>query len=159
MWRIRILFDRGKIMKTEIKCKLKQDMFQTNVSEYVSEYPRFLSEWKDPDPQFLEDSFDHLNITELKSIVSDVKVYEEDIFSVREWNWTLSFEVNSISDLKEYLSESGVLDNDEFDAQSFISVFAGNVEEIEVDNEDEDDDVVWLEVNDTDVSGSIVFNN
>ena len=149
-------------MKTEIKCKLKQDMFQTNVSEY----PRFLSEWKNPDPQFLEDSFDHLNITELKSIVSDVKVYEEDIFSVREWNWTLSFEVNSISDLKEYLSESCVLDNDQFDAQSFISVFAGNVEEIEVQDEededqdeDEDEDVVWLEVNDTHVSGSIIFNN
>jgi hypothetical protein len=52
------------------------------------------------------------------------------------------------------------LDNDQFDAQRFISVFAGNVEEIEVqDEEDEDEDVVWLEVNDTDVSGNIVLNN
>jgi hypothetical protein len=141
-------------MKIEIKFKLKQDIFRTDVSEY----PHFLSEWRNPDPQFLEDCFDHLNITELKSIVSDVKVYEQDTVFVREWNWTLSFEVNSISDLKEYLSEEWVMANDEFDAQRFISVFAGNVEEIEVEYE-EDEDVVWLEVNDTDVSGSIVLNN
>ena len=112
-------------MKTKIKLKLKQDINQT----YVSEYPNFYSEWENPDPQFLEDQFDELNITKLKSSVTQVKVYEQDIFFVREMEWTLLFEVNSISDLKEYLSEEFVMTNDQFDAQRFISIFAGNLEE------------------------------
>ena len=75
--------------------------------------------------------------------------------------WTLLFEVNSISDLKEYLSEEFVMTNDQFDAQRFISIFAGNLEEIEVEaeeaEEDELGDVVYLEVNETEISGEIIF--
>ena len=75
--------------------------------------------------------------------------------------WTLLFEVNSIIDLKEYLSEEFVMTNDQFDAQRFISIFAGNLEEIEVEaeeaEEDELGDVVYLEVNETEISGEIIF--
>ena len=144
-------------MKTEIKLKLKQDINKTDVSEY----PNFSSEWENPDPQFLEDQFDELNITKLESTISQVKVYEQDIFFVREMEWTLLFEVNSISDLKEYLSEEFVMTNDQFDTQRFISIFAGNLEEIEVEaeeaEEDELGDVVYLEVNETEISGEIIF--
>ena len=63
-------------MKTEIKLKLKQDINKTDVSEY----PNCSSEWENPDPQFLEDQFDELNITKLESTISQVKVYEQDIF-------------------------------------------------------------------------------
>ncbi len=104
----------------------------------------------------MEDYFDDLNLTKLISEVSDVKTFEKDNSCFREMNWTISFEVNSIAALKDLLNEEFVITNGEFSGQRFISIFAGNLEEIEIED-GENEDVVYLEINETEVSGRIVF--
>ena len=139
-------------METKFELKIKQDILQSEQTEF----PNFLAQWQNPDPEFLEDYFDHLQISELKCKISDVKTYKQDNFFVRELNWTISFQLNSIDDLKAYLSEESVLTNGEFDGRRFIFIFAGNLEEIEIEDE-ENDDVVYVEVAETDVTGNVVF--
>jgi hypothetical protein len=96
-------------------------------------------------------------LSKLDSIVNDVKIYEQDNSHIREMTWTISFEAELIDELKTLLEEQNVLNNNEFNAFLFISFFAGNLEEIEVEDEENDFGVDYVQVNNTEVSGGIIF--
>ena len=123
----------------------------------TSQYKDFLIEWSNPDLQFLEDNFDEFKLSKLDSIVSEVKIYEQDNFHIREMTWTISFQAELIDALKAFLEEQNVLNNNEFISFLFISFFVGNLEEIEVEDEENDFGVDYVQINDTEVSGRISF--
>ena len=62
-----------------------------------------------------------------------------------------------IDALKVFLEEQNVLNNNEFNTFLFISFFVGNLEEIEVEDEENDFGVDYVQINDTTVSGRISF--
>ena len=62
-----------------------------------------------------------------------------------------------IDALKAFLEEQNVLNNNEFISFLFISFFVGNLEEIEVEDEENDFGVDYVQINDTEVSGRISF--
>ena len=136
-----------------INLKIKQETPKDEASKYAD----FLIEWSNPDLQFLEDSFDEFKLSNLDSIVSDVKIYDQDNSHVREMTWTISFEAELIDALKAFLEEGNVLNNNEFNSFHFISIFVGNLEEIEVEDEENDFGVDYVQINDTTVSGRISF--
>ena len=136
-----------------INLKIKQDISKDETSQYTD----FLIEWSNPDLQFLEDNFDEFKLSKLDSLVNDVKIYEQDNSHIREMTWTISFEAELIDELKTLLEEQNVLNNNEFNAFLFISFFAGNLEEIEVEDEENDFGVDYVQVNNTEVSGGIIF--
>ena len=136
-----------------INLKIKQETPKDEASKYAD----FLIEWSNPDLQFLEDSFDEFKLSNLDSIVSDVKIYDQDNSHVREMTWTISFEAELIDALKAFLEEENVLNNNEFNSFHFISIFVGNLEEIEVEDEENDFGVDYVQINDTTVSGRISF--
>ena len=136
-----------------INLKIKQDTPKDETSKYAD----FLIEWSNPDLQFLEDSFDEFKLSKLNSIVTDVKIYEQDNSHIREITWSISFEAELIDELKALLKEQNILNNNKFNAFLFISFFAGNLEEIEVEDEENDFGVDYVQVNNTEVSGGIIF--
>lgn len=136
-----------------INLKIKQEIPKDETAKYAD----FLIEWSNPDLQFLEDSFDEFKLSNLDSIVSDVKIYDQDNSHVREMTWTISFEAELIDALKAFLEEENVLNNNEFNSFRFISIFVGNLEEIEVEDEENDFGVDYVQINDTTVSGRISF--
>ena len=136
-----------------INLKIKQDISK----EETSQYTHFQIEWSNPDLQFLEDNFDEFKLSKLNSIVTDVKIYEQDNSRIREITWTISFEAELIDELKALLEEQNILNNNKFNAFLFISFFAGNLEEIEVEDEENDFGVDYVQVNNTEVSGGIIF--
>ena len=71
--------------------------------------------------------------------------------------WTISFEAGLIDALKAFLEEENVLNNNEFNSFLVISFFVGNLEEIEVEDEENDFGVDYVQINDTEVSGRISF--
>ena len=136
-----------------INLKIKQEIPKDEASKYAD----FLIEWSNPDLQFLEDNFDEFKLSKLDSIVSEVKIYEQDNFHIREMTWTVSFQAELIDALKVFLEEQNVLNNNEFNTFLFISFFVGNLEEIEVEDEENDFGVDYVQINDTEVSGRISF--
>ena len=142
-----------KMKNVNINLKIKQDISKDETSQYTD----FLIEWSNPDLQFLEDNFDEFKLSKLDSIVNDVKIYEQDNSHIREMTWTISFEAELIDELKTLLEEQNVINNNEFNAFLFISFFAGNLEEIEVEDEENDFGVDYVQVNNTEVSGGIIF--
>ena len=136
-----------------INLKIKQETPKDEASKYAD----FLIEWSNPDLQFLEDNFDEFKLSKLDSIVNDVKIYEQDNSHIREITWTISFEAELIDELKALLEEQNILNNNKFNAFLFISFFAGNLEEIEVEDEENDFGVDYVQVNNTEVSGGIIF--
>ena len=142
-----------KNINININLKIKQDISKDETSQYTD----FLIEWGNPDLQFLEDNFDEFKLSKLDSIVNDVKIYEQDNSHIREITWTISFKAELIDELKALLEEQNILNNNNFNAFLFISFFAGNLEEIEVAYEENDFGVDYVQVNNTEVSGGIIF--
>ena len=142
-----------KNINININIKIKQDISKDETSQYTD----FLIEWGNPDLQFLEDNFDEFKLSKLDSIVNDVKIYEQDNSHIREITWTISFEAELIDELKALLEEQNILNNNKFNAFLFISFFAWNLEEIEVEDEENDFGVDYVQVNNTEVSGGIIF--
>ena len=137
----------------DIGLRIKQNIPKDEISKDKD----FLIEWSNPDLQFLEDNFDEFKLSKLDSIVSEVKIYEQDNFHIREMTWTVSFQAELIDALKVFLEEQNVLNNNEFNTFLFISFFVGNLEEIEVEDEENDFGVDYVQINDTEVSGRISF--
>ena len=137
----------------DIGLRIKQNIPKDEISKDKD----FLIEWSNPDLQFLEDNFDEFKFSKLDSIVSEVKIYEQDNFHIREMTWTISFQAELIDALKAFLEEQNVLNNNEFISFLFISFFVGNLEEIEVEDEENDFGVDYVQINDTEVSGRISF--
>ena len=71
----------------DIGLRIKQNIPKDEISKDKD----FLIEWSNPDLQFLEDNFDEFKLSKLDSIVSEVKIYEQDNFHIREMTWTVSF--------------------------------------------------------------------
>ena len=57
-----------------------------------------------------------------------------------------------IDALKAFLEEQNVPNNNEFNSFLFVSFFVGNLEEIEVRDEENDFGVDYVQINDTEVS-------
>ena len=124
----------------------------------VENYDQFVEVFEDAEPYLIEDSFEHLNIN---SVSFDFKVgkckQHDDTYS-RELKCSISFIVSSIDELKEFLEEEYVLDEGEFDGNRFVTYYLGDIDAVNV-GEDEDGDFISVDIEDSEINGSISFGS
>ena len=68
----------------DIGLRIKQNIPKDEISKDKD----FLIEWSNPDLQFLEDNFDEFKLSKLDSMVSEIKICEQDNSHIREMTWT-----------------------------------------------------------------------
>lgn len=108
----------------------------------------------DPDPYFIEDSFEHLNLKNLNSSSNLVQVKAQKESYTRILSFSVDFDVDNAKDLKEFLEDEMVLEEDDFDGHRFLTYYIGDLDSLNV-GEDDDGDFISVEFEDVEVEGSI----
>ena len=139
--------------KVEIELNITQHVSKSNVDNF----DEFVDVFEDADPYFIEDSFDHLGISSVSSNFKVGKCEDQKDTYSRTINGKITFSVNSIDELKEFLEEEYVLDDSDFDSNRFVRYYIGDIDAVNV-SEDEDGDFISIEIDESDVDGEIKFN-
>ena len=146
----------GKV--TENLVKIDLEITQHVLKKEVNDYNEFIEVFEDAEPYFIEDSFEHLNVNSVSFDFQVGKCKEHDETYSREIKCSISFSVSSIDELKEFLTEEYILDEGDFGGNRFIAYYIGNIDSINV-GEDEDGDFISIEIEETEVNGSISFGS
>ena len=85
------------------------------------------------------------------------KCEEHDQTYSRALNGEISFNVDSTEELKKFLEEEYVLDEDEFDGNRFVVYYLGDIDAVNV-GEDEHGDFISVDFDETEINGSISFS-
>ena len=100
--------------------KIELQITQHVLKEDIQNYDEFVEVFEDVEPYFIEDSFEHLNINSVSTNFKVGKCEEQDQHYCRKLDGEISFSVDSIKELKEFLEEEYVLDEGEFDGNRFV---------------------------------------
>jgi hypothetical protein len=146
----------GKMAQNEVKVSL--EVIQHVLKKEVHDYNEFVEVFEDAEPYFIEDSFEHLNVNSVSFDFQVGKCKEHDDTYSREIKCSISFSVSSIDELKEFLAEEYVLDEGEFGGNRFVAYYIGDIDSINV-GEDQDGDFISIEIEETEVNGSISFGS
>ena len=138
--------------------KIELQITQYVLKEDVRNYDEFVEVFEDVEPYFIEDSFEHLNINSVSTNFKVGKCEEQDQYYCRKLDGEISFSVDSIEELKEFLEEEYVLDEGEFDGNRFVLYYTGDIDAVNV-GEDEQGDFVSVDIDGSEINGSISFSN
>ena len=71
-------------------------------------------------------------------------------------SFDLDFDVDNTNDLKEFLEDEMVLEQDDFDSHRFLTYYIVDLDSLNI-GEDDDGDFVSVEFEDVEVEGSIAI--
>lgn len=138
--------------------KIELQITQHVLKEDIQNYDEFVEVFEDVEPYFIEDSFEHLNINSVSTNFKVGKCEEQDQHYCRKLDGEISFSVDSIKELKEFLEEEYVLDEGEFDGNRFVLYYIGDIDAVNV-GEDEQGDFASVDIDESEINGSISFSN